>query len=212
VTPANTLHTSQRELFKATREIEISKQQRQRLNDLAQSGALPGVRIVEIDNQIQRLDVNVQAYRQDLLARGLSQDQIEAASKGEFVTEITVRAPNKQSLQHAETFEHNDVEFSFEMQELKVELGQQVEAGRLLCSLSDHRLLLIEGRGFKDDMPLVQQAAKNNLPVEVQFDFRDTQTWPPVPDRLGIHHVANSIDLLHKRRRGAADLTDTRSA
>ena len=199
---SDSLHTSQLELFKATKEIEISKQQKQRLEGLAQSGGIAGSRMIEIDNQIQRMDVNVQAYRQDLLARGLPRDRIDAAAKGEFVTEIVVRAPGEQSLQVAEIAltavvegEPERLPFSFELQSLKVALGQQVNAGEVLCNLADHRALLIEGHGFKKDMALIQQTAKEKLPIEVAFEVSEGANWPPLPTQLRIQHVANSIDI-----------------
>lgn len=195
---SESLHTSQLELFKATKEIEIARQQKQRLEGLTQSGGVPGSRIIEIDNQIQRMGVNVQAYRQDLLARGLSLDRIEAAAKGEFITEIVVRAPGEKALKIALTAavegELERLPFSFELQVLKVELGQQVEAGQVLCSLADHRSLLIEGRGFKKDMSLIQQTAKEKFPIEVAFEVSEGDNWPPLPNQLRIEHVANLID------------------
>lgn len=198
---SESLHASQLELFKATKEIEIARQQKQRLEGLAQSGGISGARIIEIDNQIQRMDVNVQAYRQDLAARGLPADRIDAAAQGEFVTEILVRAPGEQSLKVAEIAltaavegEPKRLPFSFELQMLKVELGQQVETGEVLCNLADHRTLLIEGRGFKKDMSLIQQAAKEKLPIEVAFEISEGGDWPPLPKHLRIQHVANLID------------------
>jgi membrane fusion protein, heavy metal efflux system len=197
---SESLHASQRELFKATREIEIARKQRDRLSDLVQTGALPQTRILELDNQIQRSDVTVQAHRQDLKARGLLPEQIEAAATGEFVTEIQVRAPSQQTnhtelaLTSVESNGPKPAPFRFELQELRAELGQQVEAGQVLCKLADHRLLLIEGRGFKEDLPLVQKAAEDGSPVEIQFDVPQSGDWPAIPDRLQIHHVANSID------------------
>jgi cobalt-zinc-cadmium efflux system membrane fusion protein len=198
---SDSLHTSQLELFKASKEIEIALQQKQRLEGLAKEGAVAGSRMIELENQIQRMDVNVQAYRQDLLARGLSPDRIEAAAKGEFVTEIVVHAPGEQALKVAAIAltaavegEPQRLPFSFELQSLKVELGQQVEAGTVLCYLADHRTLLIEGSGFKKDMPLIQQAAKDQLPIEVLFEMNEATNWPPLPKQLQIHHVANLID------------------
>ena len=84
--------------------------------------------------------------------------------------------------------------FSFELQVLKVELGQQVEAGTVLCYLADHRALLIEGRGFKKDMSLIQQTAKDQFPIEVAFEVNEGANWPSLPKQLRIHHVANLID------------------
>jgi biotin carboxyl carrier protein len=199
---SESLHTSQRELFKAAREIEIAGEQRRRLEPLAQEGAVAKNRLIEIDNEIQRANVNLAAYRQDLLARGLSTDQIEAAAKGQFVTEIIVRAPGEAAMEHPEmplASSYPDEEpvppFKFEFQELEVALGQHVEAGQVLCHLADHRILLIEGRGFKEDMPLIQQAAQDGLAIELEFEGRNGGNWPPLSEELRIHHLENSIDI-----------------
>ncbi|MGE0758148.1 MAG: hypothetical protein AB7O38_14055 [Pirellulaceae bacterium] len=161
--------------------------------------------MIEIDNQIQRMDVHVQAYRQDLLARGLPHDRIDAAARGEFVTEVTVNAPGEKALQVAEIAltgavegESRPLPFSFELQSLHVELGEQVEAGEVLCSLADHRSLWIEGRGFRKDLPLIQRAAKERFPIEVTFDVSDTSLWPPLPVQPSIEHVANLIDSVSR--------------
>lgn len=203
---SESLHTSQLELFKATKEIEIARQQKQRLEGLSTSGAIAGARLIEIDNQIDRMGVNVQAYRQDLLARGLTADRIEAAAGGEFVTEITVNAPSEQALAvaavtltaAAEEAEPQQLPFSFELQTLNVQLGEQVEAGQVLCHLADHRALQIEGIGFKKDMPLIQQAAKERFPVEVAFEVSEGAEWPELPQQLRISHVANTIDTVSR--------------
>jgi cobalt-zinc-cadmium efflux system membrane fusion protein len=198
---SESLHTSQLELFKATKEIEISRSQQKRLEGLAKDGGIAGSRLIEIENQVKRMDVNVLAYRQDLKARGLSAEQIEAAANGDFVAEITVTAPGEQALKVAEVALASAIEgeparlpFSFDLQTLKVELGQQIEAGQLLCTLADHRALLIEGQGFKKDMPLIQRTAKEQLPINVGFEVEEGNNWPALPKELQISHVANLID------------------
>jgi membrane fusion protein, heavy metal efflux system len=198
---SESLHTSQLELYKATREIEIAQRQRKRLADLAQSGALAQSRIIDIDNQIDRMQATVDAYRQDLQARGLAQDRIAAAAKGEFVTEMVVRAPGEQVLLATDVVPavHENPEplqlpFSFELQSLNVEFGQQVDAGFVLCHLADHRTLLLEGQGFKDDMPLVQEAARHGWEIEVDLDAPLADKWPPFPKKLKIDHLSNTVD------------------
>jgi multidrug efflux pump subunit AcrA (membrane-fusion protein) len=198
---SDTLHTSQLELFKATKEIEIGKQEKKRLEGLAESGGIPGKRLIELDNQIERMNVNVQAYRQDLKARGLDNDQIDEAAKGNFIAEINVFAPGEEALKVSEIAlasgsegEPERLPFSFEMQVLKVELGQQVEAGELLCTLADHRALQIEGQGFKKDLPLIQQTARQQLPIDVGFEGVEVSNWPALPAQLQISHVANLVD------------------
>jgi cobalt-zinc-cadmium efflux system membrane fusion protein len=196
---SDTIHTSQLELFKATKEIEIARQQKKRLEEVAQSGALAQSRIIELDNQILRMGVNVLAFRQDLLVHGLPPETVDAAAKGEFVTQITVKAPAAQnsdsnSSSTEESTAADSLPFSFELQSLKVELGQQIEAGEVLCYLADHRALFIEGRAFKKELPQIQQAARNGLPVDLAFEMEEGSQWPPMPKQLEIRHIANVID------------------
>ena len=60
---SDSVHKSQLELFKATREIQIAERQRKRLEELAQSGALAQTRIFDIENQLDRMQATVEAYR-----------------------------------------------------------------------------------------------------------------------------------------------------
>ncbi len=195
---SDSVHKSQLELFKATKEIEIAQRQRRRLDELALAGAVPQARLYEIENQLDRMQATVEAYRQDLVARGLSIASIDAAAAGEFVTEIVVRAPADQSLAdataHAAGAGAENVPFAFEVHSLDVELGQHVEAGTVLMHLADHRTLLIEGRGFKDDMPMVQEAARQGLGIEIDADEPDASTWPAFPGTLPIDHISNTVD------------------
>ena len=198
---SESLHASQMDLFKATQNIEIARGQLVRLSDAASSGALPKSRIIDVENEIKRLNVTVQAFEQSLRARGLSRAGIEAAARGDFVTEIVVRSP---CYDPASIVQHNratlpagsdgDAPCTYEMQTLSVELGQQVESGELLCELADHQALFVEGRAFKDDMPLVQAAARNGWEVDIDFGSLPEGDWPELPGHLPIHYVANTVD------------------
>lgn len=196
---SETLHASQMELFKASREIEVAEGQLARLKNVTQSGAVAGSRTIEIENKIRLLEATVQAYQQDLKSRGLSAQSIADAAKGQFVAVFTIKAPGEQALRYASLNSvaadtAQPLAFAFELQRLNVELGQQVQAGQLLCELADHRSLFIEGRGFKDDMPLIQEAARKGWGVEIAFDQPPQGDWPAPPGSLQIDHVANSID------------------
>jgi biotin carboxyl carrier protein len=201
---SESLHASQLELFKASREIEIARDQQKRLTAVSQSGALPQARLIEVENQIRRLEATVQAYRQDLQSRGLSPERIAAVAEGDFVTEITVRAPREQPPEvreaafavdeHEQPIKDPAIPFSFELHELRVELGQQVSAGEVLCKLADHRSLVIEGQGFISDMPAVQEAAVQSTEIAIEYEGASQAQWPPLPERLHIHHVSNTIN------------------
>lgn len=87
------IQNSQSELFKATRETQLVKEQRERLAKVAEDGAIPQVRLIEIDQQLRRLQALIQAYRQDLLTRGLKPEQLAEVTEGNFVATIDVVAP-----------------------------------------------------------------------------------------------------------------------
>jgi hypothetical protein len=174
------IHQAQTGLFKTTLDIKLARDQRKRLE--VGSGALPASRLIEADNQITRLEVAAKVYRQELLSRGLPPELVESAAEGEFMTEIPILAPAdgktltgplSRRITRRIVGEAGDVSdqtpLAFEVQELKVELGQQVQTGQTLCVLANHRSLAIEGRAFRDEMPYVERSAEQGWPAEIDF-------------------------------------------
>jgi len=196
------LQNTQSELFKATRETELIKEERTRIEGLATSGTIAGSRIIELDQRILRQEGLIQAYRQDLLTRGLMPRQLEQITEGNFVSTIDVVAPppvsnasKERDVQPVAFIDDGRGEgLVYEVQELKVDLGQQVQAGQLLSVLSNHRSLFIEGHAFKQDAPMLEQAAQNGWPIDVEFAEDDSGHWPPLEQAFQIRHLANTID------------------
>ena len=197
------LQNTQSELFKATRETELLKEQRVLMAKAAKSGAVAETKLIELDNQLRRQSAAIQAYRQDLLTRGLKADQIDEVTEGNFVSTIEVFAPPlvadmRQSAdpQQAESPLVDDrlAGPAYEVQELKVDLGQQVQAGQLLSMLSNHHSLYIEGHSFKQEAPFLETAAQNGWPIQVEFAEDDNEHWPALEQTFQIRHLANSID------------------
>lgn len=196
------LQNTQAELFKATRELQLIAEQKIRIDTGVQSGAISGARMVELENQGKRQSAAVQGFRQDLLTRGLTTKQIDGVAEGQFVSTIEVVAPPpSKSLQDSTLSASNALSTStpldqlkYEVQELRVELGQQVQAGQLLSMLSNHQQLYIEGHAFKREASLLSNVAEKNWTVEAEFAEDDGEPWPKVNQRLVIRHLANSID------------------
>ena len=197
------LQNTQSELFKATRETLLLKEQRVRLEGPAKSGAIPEVRLIEVDNQLRRQTAAIQAYRQDLLTRGLLPEQIDGVTEGTFVSTIEVVAPppvvevkRAPEIQRAgfQLIDNRVEGLAYEVQELKVDLGQQVQAGQLLSVLSNHHSLYLEGYAFKQEAPFLEQAAQNGWPVQVEFAEDNREHWPALDQSFQIRHLANSID------------------
>lgn len=209
---SETLHATQTELFKAVQDIKLAEAQRQRLKSSA--GAIPGARVIEVDSQIARLEIAVTSYRAELLARGLTPEQISGVNQGKFVTEISVAVPARVlSVPGAPTAATaaSAVEPpapsaaasapalpTLEIQELKVDLGQQVQAGQTLCLVSNHQSLAIEGKAFRDETPLLERSVKERWPVEVDFQEDAATSWPALTQSFRIQRLANTIDPVNR--------------
>ncbi len=184
----DSLHQTQAELFKAVQDIKLAEAQRKLLD--ASSGAVAGTRVIEVDNQIARLEIAVKAYRQELQLRGFSKETLDRVVKGEFVAELTVAAPERS----VEIGSKDGAQPTYEMQELKVDLGQQVQSGQTLCLLANHRVLDVEGRAFRDETPFLERSVQERWPVEVDFQEDPASGWGAVNQTFQIRHLANTID------------------
>lgn len=197
------LQNTQSELFKATREIQLITEQHTRLEGLVRSGGVPESRLIELDNQLRRQKALIQSYQQDLLTRGLNPAQIASVAEGTFVSTIDVVAPP--AVEHATAAADGSLEHvssadrpvrgpDYEVQELNVELGQQVQAGQLLSTLANHRALFIEGHAFKREAASLAKAAESEWPIQCRFEADDQVDWPVFDQTLEIRHLANAID------------------
>lgn len=192
---SDALQLTQTDLFKATQDIGLAQEQKKLL--LKAGDAVAGTKITEIENQIARLQTAVKAYRQELLNRGLLAEQIDKAAQGTFVTEIIVRVPPRAGETKGTP--------TFEIQDLKVELGQQVQAGQTLSLLANHQRLAIEGRSFREETPLLERAVRENWSIDVDFqedksaiegDGPDEKKdrWKRFNQPLVIRYLSNTID------------------
>lgn len=193
---SESIHLTQTDLFKAMQDIKLAQAQKQRLAELGD--AISGSRLIEVDNQITRLEVASKAYRQELVNRGLSIQQVAAAAEGRFVGEIVITAPSPPTAGELAPMPNGkgpDLgQQLLEIQELKAELGHQVQAGQTLCLVANHQLLCIEGSAFRDELPLLEGALRGIAPLDIDFGEADSAAWPPLGQALTIHSISNSID------------------
>lgn len=195
------LQNTQSELFKATRELQLSQEKLDRLLELAKTVAVPEPAKIDAENQVKRFKTAIQGYQQDLLTRGLAPVQVAAVAQGRFVAEIEVVAPDPlpgdrqliATKDATRTGPANNAP-AYEIQELKAELGQQVQAGQTLSILANHQSLYIEGHSFRREAPNLERAARQSWPIRVEFVEDDESSWPPLVQTFTIRHLANTID------------------
>jgi cobalt-zinc-cadmium efflux system membrane fusion protein len=188
------IQNTQLELFKATGETVLIREQQDRLKKATDTGAIPQSRLIELDQQLRRQETAMQGFRQDLLTRGLSTEQIAEVTQGRFVASIDVVAPPAPQPANEVSPDGGMSPLAYEVQELKVDLGMQVQAGLLLGVLSNHQSLYVEGHAFKREAPALEKAAQQGWPIQIEFAEDDASHWPKLDQVFRIRHLANSID------------------
>ena len=162
-----------------------------------------------MESELKRQNALIQSARQDLLTRGLTPGQIAQIEEGTFVATVEVTAPPLRSpsiqpngedstlAQHVNHSALDDTQngLAYEVQELSVELGQQVQAGQLLAQLSNHQSLYVVGHAFKREAPFLEQAAQARRPITVEFAEDAEFNWPVLEQTFEIRHLSNAIDV-----------------
>jgi biotin carboxyl carrier protein len=195
---SDSLHETQANLLKTVEEIKLARARVERLREAGE--AIAKARIIDVENEIRRLEISAKADQEQLRIRGLSAQDVDRAASGKLVSEISVFAPSRASgngtteLISGSGARSDEAPFAYEVQQLKVEVGQQVEAGQSLCLLSNHQFLGIEGRAFRDETPLLERSLQNGWPVGVDFQESAAADWPPITQSFVISRVANTID------------------
>ncbi len=179
----------QTDLAKAARELEFAVVKRDQVAALVKGGTQSGVVLIEHENQVKRIETQVQAYRRQLQVFGLTTEQVNHAEKGEAVTSVTVFAPARASAGWF-PFPGTAADLLYEVQELTVHRGAQVQAGQTLCLLSNHQRLFVEGQAFASETKALAAAAEKRLPIRIEFPGEASGDWPEIPP-LVVHHMGS---------------------
>lgn len=202
------LQSTQTQLFKARQETKIVQAEIDRLSGAVSTGAVSRSKMIELQSEASRQNTLIQASRQELLTRGLTPDQVAQIEAGTFVSTIDVVAPPVGDLsvftegspsQTIQQFSFaggaaDDQGIAYEVQELSVELGQQVQAGQLLANLSNHQMLYVVGHAFKREATYLEQSAQEKRPIDVEFSEDAQKWWPKLDQTFNVRHLSNSID------------------
>jgi biotin carboxyl carrier protein len=188
------IQAAQTDLAKTAREREFAIGKRDRIANLVKQGTQPESALIEEENQIKRLTTQLQAQRRQLQVFGLTPEQASRAEKGEIITEIQILTPARAALEPAGSSGSGEGPAAlYEVQELKVNLGDQVQVGQVLCFLANHQRLFVEGRAFKSEAGALALAAEKKVPIRAEFVDEAPGHWP-AQEPLLIHHLSNQVD------------------
>lgn len=190
------VQSTQTELVKASRELKIAEAKRERTADLVKLGTKSKMDLVEDEAFVKRFTTQVEAYRRQLQTFGLSSAQVTQAESGEIITEITVTAPVRPipgTAINGKAIATSDAKAEplvYEVKELKVQLGDYVQAGQALCLLANHQFLFIEGKAFKSEAKMLAEASREKRPIQVEVAEETPGDWDPV-GLLTLGHIGN---------------------
>jgi membrane fusion protein, heavy metal efflux system len=201
---------TQTQFLKTLSELDVETREIERLQDVTQSGAISAKTLIERRYAKEKLEGYLSSMREALRLHGLSAQQIATIEKERrLLRDLAIETPDIDSHpKHEELWlsrrPFKSASFAtpsaepekanarpLVMEDLKVQKGQGVISGELLCSLSDFSNLYIEGQAFEQDAPTVALAAQNGWMIDAIFQ---TTTGPVVQEGLKLAYVGNSVD------------------
>ena len=195
---AEELVSTQTDLLKSVGDLDVENREIARLTKVSESGAVSQKTLLERQYAKEKLEVLMNAQREALRLRGLSERQIDdIATKRRLLRDLQIVAPSPDA-HGAEELKLSRGEFrpaSFVMpdeqqghtahgtaepssgssaplilQEVLVHKGETVAAGTTLAVLADYSELYIEGRAFEQDAELLSKCAELGWKVAASFD------------------------------------------
>ena len=179
------LQTSQAALYRAENDLKGVRERQALLDPGVKTGAVSQGRVLELQLEAKRLEASIESHRFLLGSFGLRPEQIARAAAGKFITHIDVFAPARPAEQTTQTLE---------VQELKVNFGEQVRPGQALCYLTDHQHLAIEGHAFRGELALLEDVARRGTPIRAEWPEGERGDWPAYAEGLRVRNLANVID------------------
>jgi multidrug efflux pump subunit AcrA (membrane-fusion protein) len=179
---------AQGDLLRTAEGLEVTQREIDRIEDLVKSGALAGKTLIDLNYEKQKAEASLRAQSQTLVLHGLSQEQVDEILKTrKLLQKLSVSAPVDEGSKASESEPS-----SLQVQELKVDQGQHVTAGDVLCVLADHRELFIEGKAFEQDVEQVSMALSKGWVVSAVVESKSSR--PEVIPDLKLLYLANKVD------------------
>ena len=201
---------AQLRLVESLTRLEIVQAELDRLQPLTETGVVRGRQRLDLEYELRQLETSVSIRRDELLVRGLTEDQIDYLIESKrLLRNVTVSVPtrvseafkgaNKRSQSASVwpiTWEHDEVDLDFSIEKLSVEPGQNVERGESLCDLASHTQLYLRGHAFESDLPFLLDIAGRNATLSAEFGHSMIDHGPTseLVQNLSLRYVANHLD------------------
>jgi len=201
---------TQTQFLKTLSELDVERREIARLEEVTQSGAISAKTLLERKYSRDKTESSLAATREALKLHGLSAAQIPTIqTERKLLRDLAIVTPDIDSHDKTEEMRLSRLPFrpvSFQteqarrpdltsrpliIEDLKIQKGQGVMSGEMLCSLSDFSQLYIEGQAFEQDAPTVTRAAQNGWMIDAIVQSTSGQE---VVQGLKLAFVGNSVD------------------
>lgn len=205
---------AQLRLIEALTRLAIVDEELERLRPLAASGAVAGRQRRDLEYERRELQTTIRLRRDELVARGLPDSQVESLiESGRLLESIVVRAPDRRdtlappeselsenaraarAVQTVAWRESAPAE-DFSVETLLVEPGQTVDRGQALCDIASHATLYLRVQAFERDLPLLARLAESGELISAEFGHSLATHGPTssIVEGLRVRYVANHVD------------------
>lgn len=179
---------AQADFLRTAEELDVIAKEVARIEKLAADGTIAGKTFLERKYDQQRQEAVMRAQHEALLLHGLTEAQIQnILDDRKLFSQLTVVVP-KDSTDAISS----DAPQQYQVQELRVQRGQQVNAGDPLAMLTDHSQLLIEGNAFEKDGAALAKAVESGNSVSAVISSSGAE--PLVIDGLEILYLSGEVD------------------
>lgn len=187
------LETAQLSLLETISRLTVTEREIERLDPLAESGAVVGRRRLEMEYQLKTLQSEQAARLQELRLRGLSPQQIDRiTNERELVSEIEIRLElsNPEEVAAGATPPISDP-LVHTVEELNVYPGKSVRKGEELCHVANHQELYVRGEAFEPDVAAIHHAMQKQWGISVETGEDDAAVRL---DGLAVTYLDNHVD------------------
>ncbi|MCA9211445.1 MAG: efflux RND transporter periplasmic adaptor subunit [Planctomycetales bacterium] len=179
---------AQLKLLDTITQLAVNAADTERLQPLAD---VRGRQLIDLKYQRQQLAAKEKLYRQELLVRGLTPEQISSiVSDQQLVRDLMIRLPDRMTSREDFHIAH-DGKLSFTIERLRAVPGTTVSRGDDLCHLAYHAALYIEGQAFEKDLPLLEELHESGATFTIEFGAGKYVTKH---DGAKIEYIDNAID------------------
>lgn len=165
-------------------QLDVASAEQERLGPLADAGAVSGRAQLEAQYSSKRLNLQREARLQELILRGLSQDQVdELLETRQLIRQVNVPLDIDwrgaiPEVEFSDQEELRSLPVRFTVESMDVHPGMTLQRGQPLARLADHRWLYVRGEAFPQDVKSLYEAQEKDWTVQAEFGHTHVDTRP----------------------------------